>query len=73
METLFYKKTSGFDDAKGVTLVYQKSGSQTVVKIRLGVDRLNIGLILKQKKPYKARESFESRRSRRKSTRCMKR
>ncbi|MDD7764490.1 MAG: SpaA isopeptide-forming pilin-related protein, partial [Peptoniphilaceae bacterium] len=53
---ILQKRPAGFDEAKGITLVYQKSGSQKVGKIRLDVDppeyRVNLEV---EKTPTKAR------------------
>lgn len=49
------KKPAGYDEAKGVTLVYQKSGSQKVGKIQLGLDPIPFNVNLQVEKPTKAR------------------
>lgn len=49
------KKPAGYDEAKGVTLVYTKSGSQKVSKLRLGLDPIPFSINLQVEKPTKAR------------------
>ena len=50
------KKPAGYDDAKGVTIVYQKSGSQKVGRINLGLDPTPYSVNLEvEKKPTTAK------------------
>lgn len=49
------KKPAGYDEAKGVTLVYTKSGSQKVSKLRLGLDPIPFLINLQVEKPTKAK------------------
>lgn len=49
------KKPAGYDEAKGVTLVYTKSGSQKVSKLRLGLDPIPFSINLQVEKPTKAK------------------
>lgn len=49
------KKPAGYDEAKGITLVYTKSGSQKVSKLRLGLDPIPFSINLQVEKPTKAK------------------
>lgn len=49
------KKPAGYDEAKGVTLVYTKSGSQKVSKLRLGLDPIPFSINLQVEKPTQAK------------------
>lgn len=49
------KKPAGYDEAKGVTLVYIKSGSQKVSKLRLGLDPIPFSINLQVEKPTQAK------------------
>ena len=49
------KKPAGYDEAKGITLIYTKSGSQKVSKLRLGLDPIPFSINLQVEKPTQAK------------------
>lgn len=52
---ILQKNIPNYENSKGLTLLYKKSGSQKVAKIKLGVDPLTYFVNLQVEKPTKAR------------------
>jgi len=52
---ILQKNISGYNDVKGLTLLYKKAGSQKVSKIKLGIDPPSYFVNLQVEKPTKAK------------------